>query len=355
VLFGSADGTVSCLRLSDGEVIWRFRAAPHDRRIVANEQLESVWPVSGSVLVRDGAVYFAAGRTSYLDGGIFLYKLDAHSGRVLKAVTLEVEQAKRDRGVVSGGHLPDVLSAVDASIFMRSARFDEDLVRQKDDVAHLWSSVGFLDDSWWHRTYWQFGTSMRSGWGGWPKAGRTVPAGRLLATDGERIVGFGRNQYDIPGAHVGVDGQEAWGPVGNGLSRWTFYRLFARPLDEDQAEGTAPSSKGGGWSRRIPVLAQAIVLADNTVFVAGPEDPLSDRVAHEPSDADPVAEALNATEGGRLLAVSLADGTILSSRPLESPPVFDGMAAAANRLYVSTKKGQVVCLAAKESVPPRRD
>ena len=347
VLFGSADGTVYCLRLSDGELIWRFRAAPHDRRIVANEQLESVWPVSGSVLVLDGAVYFAAGRTSYLDGGIFLYKLDAHSGRVLKAVTLEVEQAKRDRGVVSGGHLPDVLSAVDASIFMRSARFSENLTRQKDDVAHLWSSVGFLDDSWWHRTYWQFGTSMRSGWGGWPKAGRTVPAGRLLATDGERIVGFGRNQYDIPGSHVGVDGQEAWGPVGNGLSRWTFYRLFARPLDEEEGQGTAQFKKGGGWSRRIPVLARAMVLTNDTIFVAGPDDPLSDRVAHEPLEADPVAKALDATEGGRLLTVSLADGTIVSNRPLESPPVFDGMAAAANRLVVSTKKGHVICLAAK--------
>ena len=353
VLFGSADGKVHCVRLEDGELIWRFCAAPRDQRIVANEQLESAWPVSGSVLVMGDAVYFAAGRTSYLDGGIFLYKLDAATGKVLKAAKLEVEKAKRDRGVISGGCLPDVLSAVGSSIFMRSTRFDENLVRQKDNVPHLWSSVGFLEDSWWHRTYWQFGTSMNSGWGGWPKAGQRVPAGRLLAKDGTRIVGFGRSQYDTPGAHVGVDAEGVWGPIGRGLDRWTFYRLFATTLkDKDavpsgsEAVRQPTGAEDVNWSRAVPVLAQALILAKDTLFIAGPKDPL-DRVPHEPSEVDELAAALKAPRGGRLLALSLADGQILADHPLESPPVFDGMAAVAGRLYVATKAGQVVCLAAE--------
>ena len=64
VLFGSADGWVHCLRASDGKLAWRFRAGPEDRRVVAYGQLESVWPVHGSVLVQDDSVYFAAGRSS---------------------------------------------------------------------------------------------------------------------------------------------------------------------------------------------------------------------------------------------------------------------------------------------------
>ena len=40
VLFGSADGWVYCLRAEDGGLIWRFRAAPEDRRVIAYEQLE---------------------------------------------------------------------------------------------------------------------------------------------------------------------------------------------------------------------------------------------------------------------------------------------------------------------------
>ena len=80
VLFGSADGHVYCLRLDDGRLIWRFRAAPRDRSIIVNGQLESAWPVPGNVLVIDGVAYFAAGRNSYLDGGMYFYKLDAATG-----------------------------------------------------------------------------------------------------------------------------------------------------------------------------------------------------------------------------------------------------------------------------------
>jgi len=355
-LFGSADGHVYCVRLKDGKLAWKFRAAPLDRRIVVHDQLESTWPVPGSVLVVDGAAYFVAARTSYLDGGLFLYKLDARTGEVRKAVKLEVAPEKRDRGGLTGGYLPDVLSADETSIFMRSSRFSFDLIPQKPTVPHLWCSVGFLDDTWWHRTYWQFGTTMRSGWGGWPKAGLRVPSGRLLVTDGTWIAGYGRNQYDIPGAHLGVDAEGVWGPIGPGLSRWTFYRLYAQKLGKapspppsGRQKERRPSSEppSAGWSQRVPILVQAMVLADRTLFLAGPDDPLR-RVPHTPSEVDQLAEALERTHGGRLLAVSLENGKPLSESPLASPPVFDGMAAAYGRLYLTAKDGTVVCLGPAE-------
>ena len=57
VAFGSHDGYVYCLRISDGQMIWRFRAAPDDKRTVAFGQLESVWPVVGSVSVVGNTLY----------------------------------------------------------------------------------------------------------------------------------------------------------------------------------------------------------------------------------------------------------------------------------------------------------
>ncbi|MBL7040257.1 MAG: PQQ-binding-like beta-propeller repeat protein [Pirellulaceae bacterium] len=350
VLFGSADGRVYCLRLEDGELIWKFRAAPQDRRIVVDGQLESAWPVSGTVLVVDGAAYFAGGRTSYLDGGMFLCKLDVATGRTLKFLELTVEEKIRNGGVASGGHLPDVLTTDGDSIFMRSARFDMDLVRQKDNVAHLWSSIGLLDDSWWHRTYWQIGISMGSGWGGWAKAGQRGHAGRLLVSDGSRVFGYGRNQYDIPGAHVGVDAGGVWGPIGAQQGRWTFYQLFGRAMDTRAGKPSprkpAPAKQAASesdWARRVPVLGQALVLANETLFVAGPVDEVSE-IPHEPTGSDPLAEALEAQRGGRLLAVSATDGKTLADYELTSSPVFDGMAAAQGRLYLSTKSGKVVCM-----------
>ena len=76
VLLGSKDGRVYCLRASDGQLVWRFLAAPADRRIASYDQIESVWPVPGSVLVDNDVAYFAAGRSTYLDGGIRVYGLE---------------------------------------------------------------------------------------------------------------------------------------------------------------------------------------------------------------------------------------------------------------------------------------
>ncbi|MBS3771775.1 MAG: PQQ-binding-like beta-propeller repeat protein, partial [Bacteroidales bacterium] len=100
VLFGSADGKVYCLRASDGEMVWRFRAAPVDRRIVSHGQLESAWPVHGSVLVENGSVYFAAGRSSFLDGGIYLYRLDPQTGKILTHKIIDSRDEKT-------GHQPE--------------------------------------------------------------------------------------------------------------------------------------------------------------------------------------------------------------------------------------------------------
>ena len=102
LLFGSADGWVYCLRAADGQLAWRFRGAPADRLIGADGQLESAWPVHGSVLVQNDTAYFAAGRSSHLDGGIRLYGLDAATGQ-LRCQT----QARRPglhRGQSQGEH-----------------------------------------------------------------------------------------------------------------------------------------------------------------------------------------------------------------------------------------------------------
>ena len=56
--------------------VWRLRAAPVDERIVAYGQLESPWPVPGSVLVVDDVAYFAAGRQSLADGGILVFAVE---------------------------------------------------------------------------------------------------------------------------------------------------------------------------------------------------------------------------------------------------------------------------------------
>jgi len=100
VLFSATDGWVYGQRASDGALVWRFRAAAVDRCIVVRGQLESSWPVPGSVLVQDGVAYFAAGRHTHIDGGIHYYAADPKTGKILWR-----RQAGRD----AGDNLCDVL------------------------------------------------------------------------------------------------------------------------------------------------------------------------------------------------------------------------------------------------------
>jgi hypothetical protein len=49
-----------------------------------------------------------------------------------------------------------------------------------------------------------------------------------------------------------------------------------------------------------------------------------------------------------LITVSIKDGQILSRRQLEAQPVFDGMAVADEKIYVSTVDGRILCLGKRQ-------
>ncbi|MBT5846325.1 MAG: PQQ-binding-like beta-propeller repeat protein [Verrucomicrobiales bacterium] len=213
--FGSADGWVYCLRASDGALVWRFRAAPEDRRLMAYEQLESVWPVHGSVLIRENQIYFVAGRSNFLDGGMRWFALDALTGKKNIEVVLDDKEPGEEKSLQDRIQilqmpvgLPDILSSDDKYIYMKSQKFDREGQRidlgphtgdfagqggqQGGDTAHVFCPTGFLDDTWFHRSYWVYGRSFAGGHAGYYQAGRYAPSGRLLVFDKEKIYGFGR-------------------------------------------------------------------------------------------------------------------------------------------------------------------
>ena len=82
VYVGTRSGTLYALNRDSGEVIWRFMAAPHPRAIAVHGQLESVWPLHGSINVYKDKLYFVAGRNAELDAGMFWYALNPVDGRV---------------------------------------------------------------------------------------------------------------------------------------------------------------------------------------------------------------------------------------------------------------------------------
>ncbi|MBD3267815.1 PQQ-binding-like beta-propeller repeat protein, partial [bacterium] len=77
---GSADGWVYAMAADTGQTLWRFRAAPVERKIPVYGKLYSTWPVT-SVLVEEGIVYAAAGIVG--NDGTHLYALNAQTGEIV--------------------------------------------------------------------------------------------------------------------------------------------------------------------------------------------------------------------------------------------------------------------------------
>ncbi|MHC4404920.1 MAG: outer membrane protein assembly factor BamB family protein [Planctomycetota bacterium] len=366
VIFGAADGRVYCLRASDGALVWRFAAAPRDMRLVSYGRVESVWPVHGSVLVRDGSVYCVAGRSTLLDGGLRFYCLDAATGRVIsEKVLYDQQNPQQDVKVLN---MPtaatDVLSSDGQMVYMLSQAFDlagnrlqtldpasDPLDRatiQLGEGAHLFSPTGFLDDDAWHRSYWVYGKAFSSGCNWWFRAGRYAPAGRMLVFDGDRVYGFGREPGLFVWSHVlenhlFCSAKQADEDAIASVKQWSnkagrdavFNRRFTRQTPVKQR--LAPNLH---WSVSHPPLhVRAMVLAGETLLVAGPPDVLSEDEAFDrPFDAEVRAKkaaqdaAYDGKSGAVLMALSTAEGETLCQLDLAAPPVWDGMAVAEDRL-----------------------
>ena len=353
VLFGSSDGWVYCLDVADGAEIWRFLAAPHERQVGAFGQVESAWPVHGSVAVQNDVtinphrplVYATAGRSTYLDGGIYLYALDPLTGRVEHETCLEGPRPNPFKDTGGGGYMDgaksDILVSDGVDLFLHQERFRSDLKRftapmqqfdrerggyreypsyseRGSNAMHLISSRGFLDDSYNEGTYWAF--SRR--WPGWDRhMGRIGAYGQLMVFN-ERTV-FGVQVF-----YERIRVRRGFFPGTKG------YRLFAKDYDPNQNEAELKKTKDK-WSVYIPIRVRAMVLAGDTLFVAGPPDVI-------PED-DPLA-AFEGRKGASLWAVSALTGEKLSEiQHLKSPPVYDGLIAARGCLYISTTDGCVQC------------
>jgi outer membrane protein assembly factor BamB len=387
VLFGSVDGYVYCLNAADGTLIWRFRAAPLDRRMVAFEQVESVWPVHGTVLVQDNRIYCVAGRTVFLDGGMRLIELDPETGQKLAETILdEIDPGtgKNLHAYVEGLNmpvgLPDILSSDGQYVYMRSQQFDldgnrtqinvRDIRDQSGEGAHVFSPIGFLDDSQFSRSYMMYGKSVKSGWGGWEVMGKLTPSGRLIAVDDDAVYGYARKpeflcesivlEYQLYAADkagnpksIEVISDAAEAPV-KGLGS----EMIDYAPDWKARQGLPDSRQSAVQFRWLvdkpPLQVRAMVLSDKTLFIAGPPDVVDEEEAFFALDDAAVLEKLaeqsallKGKEGGFIWAVSAKDGEKIAEYKLDCLPVWDGMVAANGNLFLATMDGEVICYSEK--------
>ncbi len=339
VLFGCADGSVYCLRATDGELVWRFQAAPFDKRIMSYERIESAWPIHGSVLVENSVAYFAAGRSSYLDGGMYLFGLDVITGEIRHRAHLAGPQPdlsrSSNRAHEMDGAKNDILVSNGERLFLTQNVFDRQLKQlptatiapygARETDLHLVATGGFLDDSGFDRLFWMHARR----WPGLYVAVGASKAGQILVFDESATYGlhvfthkFSRSPFSNPG---------------EGCTLFADDNDNEPVLNEANARrerGTMSRARPAKWSVNIPVRVRAMVLAGDTLFLAGPPDVVD--------EDDPLA-AIEGRKGALLWAVSTAAGKRLTEYHLDVPPVFDGLIAAGGKLYMTTADSSVTC------------
>ena len=107
------------------------------------------------------------------------------------------------------------------------------------------------------------------------------------------------------------------------------------------------------WKLDKPELqARAMVLAGDSLFVAGPPDVVDEEDAFFALDDEDVlallaeqSAILEGKDGALLWAVSAQTGEKLSEYQLDSLPVWDGLVAAGGNLYLTTMNGETLCYA----------
>jgi hypothetical protein len=274
----------------------------------------------------------------------------------------------------------DILSCDGKNIWMRSQKITfegkrieiglQSVTEQNPEDFHIFCQNGFLDDSYFFRSYWTFGRRVTGGYGGWYQAGRIVPSGRILCIDDRGVYGYGRKPEFMVNSSVLEYQLFAADKI---VTRQSIEQLgkAERDIDARSSHKNANSSDWRlrhffppenltaaklQWTLEQPaMIARAMTLAGNTLFIAGPPDLVDERRSfYNPDDPDVQAElkhqaeALEGKYGGYLWALAKANGKVITRYALDTIPVFDGMAAAGDSLYIITVDGCLIRFSATE-------
>jgi hypothetical protein len=275
-------------------------------------------------LFKDGVVYFAAGRSSYLDGGLRFYAVNAVTGEILHETcynSIGDEQElveKRARGTFN-----DILLYDGQSLFLKNVTIDPDTFEM--DVVG-WSYIpgprapwpgsplsaigGFLDDSLFDRVGWVLDHKLIA---------------KLIVYNDNAAFGMKwRENHSFWHLNLFKVGESE-------------FTVFGQRRTESKTESLSSNklSLEADWALAVPARVKAMVLTGNALFFAG------SRWDDEP---DSSLDLLDDDSVGLIAGVDALSGKLLTEFVLDSSPVWDGMAAANGSLFLSTKDGQLLCL-----------
>ncbi|MCR4412555.1 MAG: PQQ-binding-like beta-propeller repeat protein, partial [Thermoguttaceae bacterium] len=317
---GSDDGYAYCLDPKDGSIVWRFRAAPEDRRVLGHGRMISLWPLRSGVLVDGGVAYLAAG--IFPGEGVFLYALDAKTGRELWRNDTCGEDPRS--GISPQGYLLASKTTLYAPLGRVSpAAFDRQTGKFK------------------RQTY--FGKTIGGTY--------ALLAGEHVYTGTEEVMAYHGESHDrfatYPGRKIIVAGDMAYLATDTeliALDRAKFppaSRKLQSLKSQLQALNETPAAKRTeAQKRQIETLGGQIKIAQQEAAAT-----FRWRIPSTHYESLILAGGtLLAGGAGGVVAVEAATGRVVWTAKVEG--TAKGLAVAGGRLFVSTDRGTIHCFGA---------
>jgi outer membrane protein assembly factor BamB len=369
----SDDGFLYCLEAATGRELWRFRAAPAERRMMAFGHLVSTWPLFAGVLVQDGVVYTAASLLNM--NATHVYALDARTGRIVwQNNTSGLPDEKSEDGATAVG----TLTVAQGRLWIRTTSYDLKTgkhAQYADPKAHeraRWVNVINGGNALLHRN-----TGVIQG-------RFLVFGGRRFYESQSRPLPIGRSGQPLSIIELNADGTGIFPQLDlvnytGAFAAWDDRQLIAAPAMEDKASVN-------GALRHSPILCWdlaktiAAVQAKDaaTVKLFGRMDkwetvgqlpnrqwlldahrtyavaicPNAVVAAYGMMDAPEKLKAVAHVVSTKwhLAALDRATGNELWKQPLPSEPVYDGVCIARDgSVLVQLLDGGVVCMGKRDT------
>ncbi|NQT87529.1 PQQ-binding-like beta-propeller repeat protein, partial [bacterium] len=328
VLFGTRNGHVIAVNRDTGERVWRFLAAPSTERIVANGQLESVWPVFGSVVAEGDDVWAFAGRHSDLDGGIWWWRLSL-DGDVRAKGRLgydELRRAAKEERPIRMANMPPVYDG-------KRFYFAQQYLERRGDTLVPWDEgQGRTGHEW-------------DNWAARAKMNAMIPANTGTLQDGRRLRALNAASHYYGGVRAkqfcyrGDDYVSLLGTLekGNRGGNIAASILRMRRLGPDEA---APKKGVAAVPVWTGVRVSNWIGKDGYKACAVAGDRVLVGWSMEGSDSHSFKEPRH-----RLKVLDYATGKETQDDvPVPAPILYAGIAVADGAVYVVSEDGTVTCM-----------